>query len=169
MRHPDKAELLLIGRFVDGELGGVEHAAFARRVAADADLRAAIDDLRKHRRLVRSADDAVGPMAGVPVGFAARVLDSVRRMPSREELVRLSDEGDWIAEVVGFARRLVVAAAVILGVALLLGLLALGAPDTENLSASATEELRQIDQRVLKLKLGGESETAPQPGTRRPR
>ncbi|MBM4042299.1 MAG: hypothetical protein FJ290_27715 [Planctomycetes bacterium] len=66
-----------LSAYLDGELGEAERRAVEAALAADAALRAELDQLRRTAELVRSL-----PRASAPAGFAARVLAAIA--PARQ-------------------------------------------------------------------------------------
>jgi anti-sigma factor RsiW len=150
MNRVSKTDQSLVNRFVDGEMEGAELQSFEGRLEQDAALRAAEAETRQQSQSIR-ASDPLPASATAPAGFATKVLDSVRRMPSREDLVAQCAEEDATAGALGYARHLLVAAAVICGLALLFSLKALVVTDTGSLQAS-DQELEALDKKVKEMK-----------------
>ena len=150
MRKLGKADQVLVARYLDGELVGDQRLEFEKRLVADAALRAAADSLCAQRLRIRAADPAVpaGPVSG---DFAASVVQQVRRMPSRSDLVAQSTAEAAAATAVDYARHLMVAALVVCGFGLLFGLKVLVAPDTGALQATE-QELLDLDAKVKEMK-----------------
>lgn len=135
-----------VQRYVDGELQGAALAEFEARLLRDAALRAAVEESRSLRAVLASA---AAPAAAAPAGFAARVLDEVRRLPSRAELAAdgAGDDRD-LAHVVAMARRLFVAAVLIGGLALLIWAGLLRRTDSARVEASDRKALLELQQRI---------------------
>ena len=150
MNRVSKTDQSLLNRFVDGEMEGEELLNFERRLGQDANLQTAEAEIRKQIQSIRASDPwSSGSTA--PAGFATTVVDSVRRMPSREDLIAQSAQEDAATVALGYARRLLVAAALICGVALLFSLKTLVATDTGSLQAS-DQELQALDKKVKEMK-----------------
>ena len=139
----------LLNRYVDGEMTVAECTEFEQRLARDTDLRSAEAVAREQSRLIRGVD--VGP-GRAPHGFSKTVLDAVRRMPSRDDLVRETADEATVASVAIFARRLTVAAAVLFAIATLFGLRVLVEGDTGIIMAE-DKELEQLDKKVRAMKM----------------
>ena len=110
MTRVNKTDEILIARYVDGELSDADRAAFVARLERDADLQTAVQAAETQARTLREADPQ--PLRA-PAGFSTSVLDSVRRMPSREELVQITNDEADVEALVSFGRRLLVAAVVL--------------------------------------------------------
>ena len=150
MSRLQKNDELLVARYVDGEMPDAARRDFEQRLRSEAALERAVAAAREHSALLRAT--AERPVAA-PAGFASSVLDSVRRMPSREELVRLTEHEASIDETLRFARRILMAAVLLFGFAVLFGLgLFIGA-DNDKLEAGDLEQrMHELDQRVLEMK-----------------
>ena len=120
------------------------------RPIAEAALRAAADGACLQSRKIRDADPAAAA-APVPADFPMSVVQRVRRMPSRSDLIAQSTAEDAVSTAVGYARRLMVAALVLVGLGLLFGLKVLVAPDTGALQATE-QELLDLDRKVKEMK-----------------
>ena len=146
MSRPPKLDERSIGRLIDGELSPGERAEFERRVDAEALLRGAVETAREQARLISSTD--AEPMCAPP-DFSSAVLDRIRRMPSRDDLMRQTHDEEVEAEVAVFARGLMVAAAILLGLSVLFGLKMFeesGSP--QELQAEDDQMIEQIDELV---------------------
>ena len=148
MSSRSRVDEMQIARYLDGEMSAADRAGFESRLQEDAALRAALQAAEESCRILREACPA--PLRA-PAGFRSGVLDAVRRMPSREELVQLTTSEENVAQVVAFARRLLVAAAVILGLGLLLGLDLLRADEGAELQADEADQ-QLMDQRDAKAR-----------------
>jgi hypothetical protein len=137
---------LAVQRYVDGELRGAVLAEFEARLLRDAALRAAVDESRALRAVLASA---AASDAAAPAGFASRVLDEVRRLPSRAELAtEATGERQDLTHVVAMARRLFVAAVLIGGVALLIWAGLLRRADSARVEASDRKAMVELQQRI---------------------
>lgn len=100
-------------RLLDGELPPDSAAALRARVEAEPDLRQHFARLEAMRvpflQMRGSSIPGSGPVANA--GFTAKVLAATRRLPDRQALER-ADIGEGIAR---FCRRLLLAAAIIVG------------------------------------------------------
>ena len=146
MSRPPKMDERSIARLVDGEMSPGARAEFERRVDAEARLRGAVETAREQARLISSTDPE--PMCA-PLDFSAAVLDRVRRMPSRDDLMRQSHDEEVEVEVVVFARKMIVAAAILFGLAVLFGLKMFeGSGSPQELQAEDDQMIKQIDELV---------------------
>lgn len=136
-----------IHRYLDGELPAAERQAFEVELRRDPVLREATDAAREQSQLLRRAAPATSP---APHGFRDAVMAWVRQQPSRDDLVRLTGEEASTVDTVRLARRILVAAVLVFGLALLFGMRFLGTPDPESLQAS--EQLRSLDAKVKAMK-----------------
>jgi len=101
-------------RYLDGQLSETEAAAFAARMLADNELRQRVETMEQAQMGFASArDHATGPVAA-PAGFTAGVMSEVRRLPSREQMQQM----DLSEGAVRLCRRLLLAAAIVLGIGL---------------------------------------------------
>ena len=151
MKKLSKTDQVLLARYLDGEMAASQRADFESRLAQDPALRVAEAEAREQSRGIRDSDP--GAFGGqVPVGFAASVVQSVRQMPSREDLVARTVEEDGVFVAIGYARRLLTAAVVVCGLALLFGLKVLVVADTGSLQASQ-QELQELDKKVKAMKI----------------
>ncbi|MHC4077417.1 MAG: hypothetical protein ACYST0_03120 [Planctomycetota bacterium] len=152
-RTPRKADLLQVQRYVDGELAAADRAALEARLGEEPTLLAAVEAARDQCRLFQD-DPAkqLPPRKPAPGqgGVVDAVMDQVRRLPRREELVRLV-EGDELAEVAAaVGRRWLVAAAVLFVVALLFGARLIQPSGGEARAADETE-LQKLDDAYREL------------------
>ena len=158
-RTPRQADLLQVQRYVDGELAPADRTAFEARLGEEPTLLAAVATARDQRRLFqddpgkRLAPKTPAPAPGQS-GVVDAVMDQVRRLPRREELVRLV-EGDELADVAAtVGRNWLVAAAVLIVVALLFGA-RLIQPSGGEAEAAAETELRKLDDAYRELQKQG--------------
>lgn len=102
----------LLHRFLDGELAEAEAQALRTRLAAEPDLRAALQALQQqHQAFAAAARSGFAPSAG----FTQGVLAAARRLPSRTAL-REAEAGEGLVRL---CRRLLLAAVVLFGLGLL--------------------------------------------------
>jgi anti-sigma factor RsiW len=136
-------------RYLDGELSKTEAAAFAARMLADGDLRQRVEALEQVQAGFASAAD-LGSGVRAPAGFTASVMAEVRRLPSREQLL----QNDVAEATVRLCRRLLLAAAVLLGLGLgwQSGLLdPNGSDKVEAASPAEVEaEMQRLDSMIMK-------------------
>ena len=150
MSRPNKNDERSNARYLDGQMPAAEREAFVRRLQSEAQLRDAVCAAEEQTGRIRASAE---PPMTAPAGFSAAVLDSVRRMPSRGELVRLTDDEESVMSLVGFARQLLLAAILVLGLALLFGFNLLGNVDNEELDAITREQqMQELDKLVIKMK-----------------
>lgn len=150
MSRPNKNDECSTARYLDGQMPAAEREAFVRRLQSEAQLRDAVCAAEEQTRRIRALAE---PSMTAPAGFSAAVLDSVRRMPSRDELVWLTNDEESVVSMIGFARQLLVAAILVLGLALLFGFNLLGNVDNEELDANTREQqMQELDKLVKKMK-----------------
>ena len=154
MKNLSESDQALVSRYVDGELSARELVDFERRLLQEPLLRSAADAQRGVRGwFARTADDAG---VEVPVGFADKVLQESRRLPSRESLQREAGvPGELEREEVTALRTgkgLLAAAVLVLGVSLLFANGLIRKPDTGQLEAVDQQRIEQIDQERERLK-----------------
>jgi anti-sigma factor RsiW len=118
MTRMNKQDEIRLARYLDGEMPTAERAEFDTRLQRDPILRAALDSAEEPSRALRDARQE--PLRAA-ANFSATVLDRVRRMPSRDELVQLTATEENIAAFITYGRRLLVAAVVLFGLGLLFG------------------------------------------------
>lgn len=150
MKRLSKTDELLLARYLDGEMTAGQRADFESRLAEDPALQAAEAEARQQSGAIRDSDPLLFG-SRIPVGFATSVVQSVRQMPSREDLIAKGVEEEAVCVAIGHARRLLTAAVVVCGVSLLFGLKVLVAPDTGSLQASQ-QELQELDKKVKEMK-----------------
>ena len=134
---------LTIQSYVDGELSEPEAAAFAARLLQEPALREQVDQLREF-----ASGFAVEEAPRAPAGFTAKVLAEARRLPARAEL----EQADVAAAAVRLCTRVLVAAALVLGLGLAwnAGLLDGGRADTLEAAPDTIErEMDRLDQLIL--------------------
>jgi anti-sigma factor RsiW len=100
-------------RYVDGQLSESEAAACAVRMLSDTELRQRVEALEQVQAGFAAAAGSRST-ASAPAGFTASVMSEVRRLPSREQL----QQNDMAAATVRLCRRLLIAAAMLLGLGL---------------------------------------------------
>lgn len=110
-------------RYVDGQLSESEAATFAGRMLSDNGLRQRLEALEQVQAGFAAAADSRTAdsrtvdgrsAANAPAGFTASVMSEVRRLPSREQL----QQNDMAETTVRLCRRLLIAAAMLLGLGL---------------------------------------------------
>ena len=151
MTRMDKQDEIRLARYLDGEMTTAERAEFDARLQRDPILRAAMDSAEEPSRALRDARQELSPASA---NFSATVLDKVRRMPSRDELVQLTASEENIAAVVAYGRRLLVAAVVLFGLGLLFSLNLLGNDHGPQLRAIGDKKLmKELDVKILEERL----------------
>jgi anti-sigma factor RsiW len=140
----------LCARFCDGEMSATEHAAFERRLADEPVLAAAVQRARADSRAVRDVEPQ--PLRA-PAGFGTAVLEKVRRMPSREELIEQTLAEDTVASLVTYGRRLLAAAVVLFAFAMLFSFQLFKNVGGKELHAfELTKQMRDLDHKILDLR-----------------
>jgi hypothetical protein len=118
-----ESDRLLAQRYADGELHGDDLARCEQRLLREPALRACADELRSLRALF-AADRSGRPAPAPGPDFAAAVLNQVRRLPSRAELLAEPSERGEVEQVqllvARTGQRLLAAAALIFAVAMLI-------------------------------------------------
>ncbi len=150
--HPNDIDVL-IHRYVDGELNGVECAAFEQRLSAEPELQHAVDEARAYVGLFSAERDAATPCP--TDGFQSRVVETVRRLPVGEP-----GGGGDSAEVQQLVRRILVAAVILFSLGFLVYAGLLRQTDEAELIAAPDEiksEMERIDAIAIQMKQGGES------------
>lgn len=130
-----------VQRYVDGEMTADESLRFERELAVDSELAAAVAELRDLRKCFDG--ERTAPPPRLRPGFADRVVGAVRR-----DALPVVDRGASAAELVVFerwSRRIVVAAVLVAGLALLLFAGLLRSADTGQLQASPAEIQRIME------------------------
>ena len=149
MTRMNKQDEIRLARYLDGEMSTAERAEFDARLQGDPRLRAALDSAEEPSRVLRDARQEPVPASA---NFSAAVLDKVRRMPSRDELVQLTVSEDNVAAVVTYGRRLLVAAVVLFGLGLLFGFKLLGDDHGPQLQAIGDQKLmKELDEKVKQI------------------
>lgn len=136
-----RQDLLLVDRFLDGELAGEALAAARLRLEREPLLREALQQRRQMRVGFAAGREAV---FAAPKGFTDGVLAAARRLPT----------GEAVAEVAStFCRRVLwLAAAVVLGAVVWQSGLVRGCR-TESLQAAPDEIQRVIDDLDAKVRM----------------
>ena len=154
MNHPQNEKLMIeAARYVDGELSAELRSAFEARLPRDHALAQAVSETRELRLLFAPSRDPVPPV--LSPGFRTRLLQEVRSLPSRDDLLaELGEEGE-LEQAQGAssetARRLLLAAALIFGLALLMFSGLLRGADTARLEATP-DLLRRLDKLDVQIK-----------------
>ncbi len=149
MNRVNKQDETRIARYLDGEMGDAESKEFDVRLQKDAILCAALRTAQEQSRVLH---DACPEPPRASVNFGTAVLDKVRRMPSRDELEQITASEENIAAVIVYGRRLLVAAVVVFGLALLFSFNLLRNDEGSALQANDDKKLMdQLDAKVKKL------------------
>ncbi len=151
-RTPGTADLLQVQRYVDGELSPEASRALAGRLRDEPSLQVALEAARAQRRLF--ADDPAAELPAKPLVEVESILEHVRRLPSREELVGLVENEELSEVVAATGRRWLVAAALLLTATVLFGA-RLIRPSGGEAYAQEAAELRQLDEIYRKLQEQG--------------
>jgi anti-sigma factor RsiW len=139
-------------RYVDGQLSESEAATFAVRMLSDNELRQRVEALEQVQAGFATAADSrsVNGPIGAPAGFTANVMSEVRRLPSREQL----QQNDMAETTVRLCRRLLIAAAMLLGLGLgwQSGLLSPNGSDQIEAAtpAEVESEMQRLDDMIMK-------------------
>ncbi len=180
MTNPSE-DLILLQRFLDGELSEVTHRAFQQRLDSEPALAEACVAARSLGDCFAKGRDQV---VATPAGLVGGVMDQVRKQPNREDLARLEDgslptsheeTGSTLAsadrgaarhEPMGeliratqFARRLAVAALLILGFGLLVLSGLFGGDRAASLEAAPDvlkQKMEDLDVRIRAEEAAGE-------------
>lgn len=153
MSRIKRADLMEVQRYVDGELSPDRRAHFEARLGEEAALRAAVEAARDQRRLFQ--DDPAGQLPPKPLDVADAVMDRVRGLPRRDQLMQVV-EGDELADAVAAtARGWLLAAAVLVVAALLFGA-RLIRPSGGEAHARDQVELERLDEIYRELQERGE-------------
>lgn len=148
---PTTQDLILLDRFLDGELSDEQRAALQQRLLAEPALRSGLEE-RTRLRSAFAAD--AGPGFRPRSGFADRVLAASRRLP-----VESSGEGE--AAVVQFCRRILLVAAAVFAAAMLWQSGMFGSGGEGSLQAAPDEAQRIVDELDARIRDRAE------PGARR--
>ena len=151
LTHDDE---LMLHRFLDGEMDSAQAVAFEARLAAEPRLRRHLDDARALR--AGFAEAHVGGPAP-RAGFTAGVLAATRCLPSRQQLKR----DEVVAELVRTCRRVLIAAAVLLGLSLALHAGLVNSRRSDTLEAVPSAEVQQEIERLDALIKSGALEAPP--------
>lgn len=140
-----------LDRLQDGALAPAEAAALRARLDAEPLLRAEWA-ARQHFRSARAAAGATTFAA--PAGFTASVLAATRRLPSRREI----EEQEIGTSIVRICRRILIAAAVVVGLGFAWQAGFFGGGRDSRLEASPNElqkELERLDAMIAVDEAGG--------------
>jgi hypothetical protein len=129
---PTRDDERRLDRFLDGALSAAEAAGLRRRLDGEPLLAAALQERMRLRRGFAAGREAVFVP---PAGFAARVVAAARLLPPDRAA----------ADVVALCRRVLLAAAVVLGAALLWRSGLFASPGDGTLQAAPDEVDRVID------------------------
>ena len=144
----------MVTRYVDGMLHGEERTEFERRLLADARLREAVEQQQHVRDWFLQERDTAP--AGTSDGFVGGILAKTRRLPSRSELA--NDSADNHTSVHQLARQLLVAAAVVFGIAMVTWGGLFKAPDPRYLEAADVDRIERLDRAIEAEALRRDSE-----------
>ena len=118
----------------------------------DAALRAA---LQVAEDASRALHDTCPQPVRAPANFSSAVLDEIRCLPSRDELVKITatevEHAAKVESVVTYGRRLLVAAVVLFGLNLLFCFNLLRDDEGEDLAADDQKIMKQLDEKAKKL------------------
>lgn len=153
MKKRSEADERLVSRLVDDELNERERADAEERLRVDARLREAVVVQREVRDWFAEVGRDPRDQAphGSP-GFVDRVMNEARRLPPREALLQeLGVEGEVEARErveLRTARRLLVAAVLVLCGSLLFAAQLIRRADTRHLEAVDQRRIEEIDRRL---------------------
>lgn len=150
----------LVYRYLDGEMTAEELERFRVRIEREPDLRSALKDAEELRSWFRPGRAEPGFAAAA--GFSERVLAEVRRLPSREDLIRAGalDPAEE-RQLIGLSHRLLAAAVVLAGLFAALASGLFFPPETDRLEASPDEirtEMDRLDALIRDEGAGGRPE-----------
>jgi len=146
LREADQA---LVSRYVGGALTGQELADFERRLLKEPALRSSVEEQREVQdwfARVRASEPAADAAGRSPSFVDGVIRETRRRVPSDQEGVA-GESGDGEQRVVRTARMLLVAAALILGLSLLVATGVLRPGDGDRLAADPAR-VEQIDRQM---------------------
>ena len=150
MNRVNKQDETRIARYLDGEMVDAESKEFDVRLQEEDPILCAA--LRTAQEQSRVLSDACREPLRASASFSTAVLDKVRRMPSRDELEQITASEDNVAAVVAYGRRLLVAAAVIFGLALLFGFNLLRDDVGPDLIADDEKLMKELDAKARELR-----------------
>ncbi len=117
--NPKESNEITAARYVDGEMSADEKHSFQQRLAREPGLKASVDKVEEVRAWFRRSRHQ--PLIPANPGFTGSVLAAARRLPTRDELLAQDTRQDsHVIELVTYARRISLAAAVVFGLCLLL-------------------------------------------------
>ena len=158
MSNSRSVDEMLVQRHADGELNGAARDRLQARLLVEPELQRMLEEAEGTRALFRRS--AAGAPDPLPTpGFAERVLQRARRLPTGEELEDLESAvraGDLL-----FARRLLVAALVLVGalVAFGAGLITVAEPDSlEATPDEISAQIRELDEAIVQEQRAEERE-----------
>ena len=154
MKNLSEADQILVSRFTSERLTGQELADFERRLLREPVLRASVDEQREvqdwfaHVRASESVSPGADVAAGSP-GFVEGVMHEARRRSPVEQsgVEELGETQLRERSVIRTARALLVAAALVLGLSLLIAGGVLRPGDGDRLSADP-DRVEQIDRQM---------------------
>lgn len=153
MTRFNKNDEIRIARYVDGEMSSADRAEFSARLSKDAALLAALHTAEEASRVLHDARPESVP---APATFPCAVLDAIRCLPSRHELVKITtteaENEERIVAVIAHGRRLLVAAVVVLSLSSLFCFNLLRS-ESGTLSAKAVDDeklMKQLDEKARK-------------------
>ena len=146
MSRVRKNDQIEIDRYLDGELGDDAARRFEARLQQEPALREALGEAEAQRRFFVEDRDEVARQA--TVGLADAVMQQVATFPRRKDLMRLVDSEEFEVSVAGFGRRVAAAAALLIGLAIVVGLSFMRPASDDSLQA-VDDKIRQIDERAL--------------------
>lgn len=137
--EPDEPTMLSAARYVDGQLSAEARVDFEARLLREPALARAVQATRELRAPFAIVRDDAPPR--LPPDFAARVVVASRRLPTAAERgVDTADTGTF-----ALARRLLIAAALILGLGLLMFAGLLRHADSGRLEAAPVQQKKLDD------------------------
>lgn len=140
-----------LDRLLDGALAPAEATALRARIAVEPALQMAFDE----RQRMHEAFAAAGARTFTPPsGFTAKVLGATRRLPSRREI----EEQDVGASIVRICGRILIAAAVVIGLGFAWHVGIFGGCRDSRLEASPNElqkEVERLDAMIAADEAGG--------------
>ncbi len=147
---PKESNEILAARYVDGEMSADEGHSFQKRLAREPGLQASVHKVEEVRAWFRRSRHQ--PLIPPNPLFTGSVIAAARRLPTRDELLAQDiQEHDYESELVTYARRISLAAAVVFGLCLLLFGTLQVQPDAAQLVASPDRvrlEMERLDRAI---------------------